>query len=83
MSFILSLLPKPVQQKIQMTLHPSPPPMPPLPVPPDASAPEIAEAREVQRKIVANRRGNMANWLTGSTGLRAPATVAHKMLLGQ
>ena len=82
MSFILSLLPKPVQQKIQMTLHPSPPPMPLLPVPPDAGAPEIAEAREIQRKTAANRRGNMANWLTGSTGLRAPATVAQKMLLG-
>ena len=83
MSFILSLLPKPVQQKIQMTLHPSPPPLPPLPVPPDAGAPEIAETREIQRKIAASRRGNMANWLTGSTGLRAPAPVAQKLLLGQ
>ena len=83
MSFILSLLPKPVQQKIQMTLHPSPPPIPPLPVPPDAGAPEIGGAREIQRKIAASRRGNMANWLTGPTGLRALATTAHKMLLGQ
>ena len=63
---------------------PSPPipPLPPLPVPPDTGAPEIAEAREIQRKIAASRRGNMANWLTGPTGLRALATVAHKMLLG-
>ena len=83
MSFIFSLLPKPVSQKIRMILDPVPPPMPPLPVPPDAGAPEIAEAREIHRKIAANRRGNMANWLTGSTGLRAPATVAQKMLLGQ
>ena len=86
MSFILSLLPKPVQQKIQMTLHPVPrpiPSLPPMPTPPDASAPELAEARERQRKIAARRRGNLANWLTGPTGLRAPATVAHKMLLGR
>ena len=68
---------------------PSPPPpppvpsLPPAPAVPDAGAPEIAEAREIQRKIAASRRGNMANWLTGPTGLRAPATVAQKMLLGQ
>ena len=43
----------------------------------------IAEARERQRKITASRRGNLTNWLTGPTGLRAPATVAQKMLLGQ
>ena len=83
MSFILSLLPKSVQQKIQTTLHPVPPPLPPLPAVPDAGAPELAEARETQRKIAASRRGNMANWLTGPTALRAPATVAQKMLLGQ
>ena len=59
------------------------PPFPPFPAPPDAGAPEIAEAREIQRKIAASRRGNMANWLTGPTGLRALATVAHKMLLGR
>ena len=68
---------------------PSPPPpppvpsLPPAPAVPDAGAPEIAEAREIQRKIVASRRGNMANWLTGPTGLRALAAVAHKMLLGR
>ena len=62
---------------------PSFPPLPPPPAPPDAGAPEIAEAREIQRKIAASRRGNMANWLTGPTGLRALATVAHKMLLGR
>ena len=86
MSFILSLLPKPVQQKIQTTLHPVPrpvPSLPPMPPLPDAGAPELAEAREIQRKIAASRRGNLANWLTGPTGLRAPATVAQKMLLGQ
>ena len=83
MSFLFSLLPKSISQKIQMTLHPVPPSLPPLPAPPDAGAPELAEARETQRKIVASRRGNMANWLTGPTGLRAPATVAQKMLLGQ
>ena len=59
------------------------PPLPPIPAVPDAGAPELAEARERQRKIAASRRGNLANWLTGPTGLRAPATVAHKMLLGQ
>ena len=86
MSFILSLLPKPVSQKILRTLHPVPPPvpsLPPAPAVPDAGAPELAEAREIQRKIAASRRGNLANWLTGPTGLRAPATVAQKMLLGQ
>ena len=65
---------------------PSPPPLPslpPFPAPPDAGAPELAEAREIQRKMAASRRGSLANWLTGPTGLRAPATVAHKMLLGQ
>ena len=62
---------------------PSPPPPPPLPPPPDVDAPEIAKAGERQRKIAASRRGNLANWLTGPTGLRAPATVAQKMLLGQ
>ena len=56
---------------------------PPLPAPPDAGAPELAEARKKQRKIAASRRGNLANWFTGPTGLRAPATVAQKMLLGQ
>ena len=68
---------------------PSPPPpppvpsLPPAPAVPDVGAPEIAEARERQRKITASRRGNLANWFTGPTGLRAPATVAQKMLLGQ
>jgi hypothetical protein len=51
--------------------------------PPDASAAEIAAAREDQRKISAARRGNQANWLTGSTGLTAPAPVAQKILFGQ
>ena len=68
---------------------PSPPPpppvpsLPPVPAVPDAGAPELAEARETQRKIAASRRSNITNWLTGPTGLRAPATVAQKMLLGQ
>ena len=83
MSFFPSLLPEPMRRKVQAVLHPVPPPLPPLPAPPDAGAPEIAAAREIQRKIAASRRGNMANWLTGPTGLRAPATVAQKLLLGQ
>ena len=69
MSFLLSLLPKPVRQKIQTTLHPVPPPLPPLPAPPDAGAPEIAEAREIQRKIVASRRGGNEG-IGGIRGLR-------------
>ena len=81
--FAFSFLPKSMRQKVQKILHPVPPSLPPLPVPPDAGAPEIAEAREIQRKIAASRRGNMANWLTGPTGLRALAMVAHKMLLGR
>ena len=72
--------------KLHIPLPPPPfpvPSLPPAPAVPDAGAPEIAEAREIQRKIAASRRGNMANWLTGPTGLRALATVAHKMLLGR
>ena len=59
------------------------PPFPPFPPFPDPGAPELAAAREIQRKIAASRRGNLANWLTGPTGLSALAPVAHKMLLGQ
>ena len=59
------------------------PPLSPVPAVPNAGAPELAEARKRQRKIAASRRGYLANWLTGPTGLRAPATVAQKMLLGQ
>ena len=77
------LFPKPLFRALYSYSRPVPPPLPPLPAPPDAGAPEIAEAREIQRKIAASRRGNMANWLTGPTGLRAPAPVAQKMLLGQ
>ena len=58
-------------------------PLPPVPAVPNAGAPELAEARKRQRKIAASQRGNLANWFTGPTGLRAPATVAQKMLLGQ
>ena len=59
------------------------PSLSPVPAVPNAGAPELAEARKRQRKIAASQRGNLANWLTGPTGLRALATTAHKMLLGQ
>ena len=67
----------------QMPPMPSFPPLPPVPAVPNAGAPELAEARKRQRRMAASQSGDLANWLTGPTGLRAPATVAHKMLLGQ
>jgi len=56
--------------------------VPPPPAMPDANAPEIAAARDRQRKIAAASAGSKANWLTGSAGLPGAAPVAYKMLLG-
>lgn len=80
MGFLTSKMPSSMQP--QPLAAPTPAPIIYTP-PPDASAPEIAAAREEQRKISALRRGNQANWLTGSTGLTAPAPVAQKILFGQ
>ena len=58
------------------------PSVPAAPAVPDASAPQVAEARDRQRQMVAAMAGNKANWLTGPTGLTGPAPVAQKMLFG-
>ncbi len=58
----------------------TPPPEPP-PVP-QMEGPEVAQARNEQRRLLAAMKGQGANWLTGPSGLTAPAPVAQKMLLG-
>jgi hypothetical protein len=61
---------------------PEPQPAPPLPAVPQQEGPEISQARDRQRQLLAAMKGNSANWLTGPSGLTAPAPVAQKMLFG-
>ena len=62
---------------------PAPPPVQPLPEPPELSEEDKARIAEDERKREMKRKGRRSTILTGPLGIEEEATVEKKTLLGE
>ena len=62
---------------------PAPPPVQPLPEPPELSDEDKARIAEDERKREMKRKGRRSTILTGPLGVEEEATVEKKTLLGE
>lgn len=62
---------------------PSPPPVQPLPEPPEVSEEEKARIAQEQRDMERRRKGRKSTILTGPLGVEEEATIQKKTLLGE
>lgn len=62
---------------------PAPPPVQPLPEPPELSEEDKARIAEDERKREMKRKGRRSTILTGPLGVEEEATVEKKTLLGE
>ena len=62
---------------------PAPPPVQPLPEPPELTDEEKAKIAEDERKREMKRKGRKSTILTGPLGVEEEATVEKKTLLGE
>lgn len=62
---------------------PAPPPVQPLPEPPELTDEEKAKIAEDERKREMKRKGRKSTILTGPLGVEEEATVQKKTLLGE
>ena len=62
---------------------PSPPPVQPLPEPPEVSDEEKARIAQEQRDMERRRKGRKSTILTGPLGVEEEATIQKKTLLGE
>lgn len=62
---------------------PAPPPVQPLPEPPEVSEEEKARIAAEQRDMERRRKGRKSTILTGPLGVEEEATIEKKTLLGE
>lgn len=62
---------------------PAPPPVQPLPEPPEVSEEEKARIAQEQRDMERRRKGRKSTILTGPLGVEEEATIQKKTLLGE
>ena len=62
---------------------PPPPPVQPLPEPPEVSEEEKARIAQEQRDMERRRKGRRSTILTGPLGVEEEATIQKKTLLGE
>ena len=62
---------------------PAPPPVQPLPEPPELSEEDKAKIAEDERKREMKRKGRKSTILTGPLGVEEEATIQKKTLLGE
>ena len=62
---------------------PTPPPVQPLPEPPELSEEDKARIAEDERKREMKRKGRKSTILTGPLGVEEEATIEKKTLLGE